>query len=244
MRETAHRFLSPSGQEQGLAQPPLESPIDKQLERIILPDAREYPVQDVQIGAFLQERRTLREYGPGGISLAELSFLLWAVQGVQKVSGTARTLRTVPSAGARHALDTFLLVRRVEGLQAGLYRYAALDHQLVCISSDPELSEGILKTCRSSQPVCRGAALTFIWAADAARMTWRYSERAYRFLHLDAGHVCQNLYLAAYALDCGVCAIGGYDDLELNKLLGLDGEEHFVIYLAALGRQPVDSLKA
>ena len=244
MRLTAHRFLSPNGQELGLPQPPLESPIKPDLERISLPDPENCPLKHDRVGVFLQERRSVRTYAQEGITLQELSFLLWAIQGVQQVKDNSRTLRCVPSAGARHALDTFLLVRSVEGLPAGLYRYAALAHQLVLVSSSPQLSEQIITTCRSSSGFCRESALCFIWAADAGRMTWRYSERGYRFLHLDAGHVCQNLYLAGHALGCGVCAIGGYDDFELNKLLGLDGEDHFVIYLAAVGRLPADNSQA
>ena len=68
-------------------------------------------------------------------------------------------------------------------------------------------------------------------------MTWKYSERGIRFLHLDAGHVCQNLYLAAEAISCGVCAIGGFNDEDVNPLLGLDGEDCFVIYMATVGKR-------
>ncbi len=68
-------------------------------------------------------------------------------------------------------------------------------------------------------------------------MTWKYSERGFRFLHLDAGHVCQNLYLAAEAISGGVCAIGGFNDADINSVLGLDGENHFVIYVATVGKR-------
>ncbi len=68
-------------------------------------------------------------------------------------------------------------------------------------------------------------------------MYWRYSERSYRYLHLDAGHVCQNLYLAAEAAGCGVCAIAAFDDDLLNKALDVDGESQFAIYAASLGKR-------
>lgn len=67
-------------------------------------------------------------------------------------------------------------------------------------------------------------------------MTWRYSERGYRYLFIDAGHACQNLYLGAEAIECGVCAIAAFDDVIMNQLLGLDGESQFVIYLATVGK--------
>ncbi len=79
--------------------------------------------------------------------------------------------------------------------------------------------------------------MTFAWTVDSYRMTWRYGERGYRYLHLDAGHVCQNLYLAAESVDCGVCAIAAFDDEAANRLLGLDGEEQFVIYFATVGKK-------
>ena len=110
----------------------------------------------------------------------------------------------------------------------------------------------------SSSWICRlSLSEKFLWHAGVAnrsakrvllllsgwryveRMTWRYSERGYRFLHLDAGHVCQNLYLAAEAISSGVCAIGGYNDNDINPLLGLDGRNHFVIYIATLARSEV-----
>jgi SagB-type dehydrogenase family enzyme len=70
-------------------------------------------------------------------------------------------------------------------------------------------------------------------------MCWRYGERGYRYLHLDVGHVCQNLYLSAASIDCGVCAIAAFDDDRMNQLLGFDGENEFTIYVAAMGKKQV-----
>ena len=81
------------------------------------------------------------------------------------------------------------------------------------------------------------SAVTFIWAAVPYRTVWRYSERSYRYLYLDAGHVCQNLHLAAESINCGICAIGAYDDDAADQLLGFDPPEMFVIYMASLGRR-------
>ncbi|HEY3312047.1 MAG TPA: SagB/ThcOx family dehydrogenase, partial [Anaerolineales bacterium] len=76
-----------------------------------------------------------------------------------------------------------------------------------------------------------------IWVAVLARMRWRYGQRGYRYLHLDAGHVCQNLSLAAEATGCGICPIAAFNDDLLNGVLGLDGEEQFAIYMASLGKK-------
>jgi SagB-type dehydrogenase family enzyme len=83
----------------------------------------------------------------------------------------------------------------------------------------------------------RRSAVTLIWVAVVERMAWRYGERGYRYMHLDAGHVCQNLYLAAENIDCGVCAIAAFDDDNLNSVLGLDGENLFAIYLGSVGKR-------
>ena len=76
--------------------------------------------------------------------------------------------------------------------------------------------------------------------ADSKRMRWRYGERGVRFIHLDAGHVCQNLYLAAEAINSGVCAIAAFDDIEVNTLLNIDGESVFTTYIATVGKKKND----
>jgi SagB-type dehydrogenase family enzyme len=128
------------------------------------------------------------------------------------------------------------MINRVRGLQPGLYRYLSFSHRLLAIDSDPELADRIAEACLG-QSIVRDSAVTFIWSCVIYRMAWRYSERAYRLVHLDAGHVCQNLYLAALQIGCGVCAIGAFDDDLMAKLLGIDGIEEFVIYCASAGKK-------
>lgn len=162
--------------------------------------------------------------------------LLWCTQGVKEIEAGLHTFRTVPSAGARHALETFVLANRVDGLEPLLYQYMALEHKLAVVSRDNRIAEGITYACVGQQMVA-ASAVTFIWVADIERMTWRYSDRGYRYVFLDAGHACQNLYLAAEAIGCGVCAIGAFDDDILNEALGLDGERHFTIYVGCIGKK-------
>jgi SagB-type dehydrogenase family enzyme len=236
MRLTQHRYLPPSAQSQGLPQPALELPYPLDAPLIALPDPQDLPLPALDLRQVIEQRVTVRTYAEEPLSMGELSFLLWATQGVKEVTHRPVTLRTVPSAGARHAFETYLLVNRVEGLQAGLYRYVALENALLPVRLDAEMVETLTHGCYDQRQV-RGSAVTFIWVAVTERMTWRYGERGYRYLLLDAGHVCQNLYLAAEPLNCGVCAIAAYEDDVLNQALGLDGEAQFVIYLASLGRR-------
>ena len=184
----------------------------------------------------INQRKTLRKYSPAAITLIELSFLLWTTQGVKKITKRPVTFRSVPSAGARHAFETFILVNRVEGLEKGLYRYLATSHQIARVEAPAGITGQVSQACLEQDQIIT-AAVTMVWVAVPQRMVWRYGERGYRYLHLDAGHVCQNLYLAAEAIQCGVCAIAAFNDVELNQVMGLDGEEQFVIYLGTVGKK-------
>ena len=112
----------------------------------------------------------------------------------------------------------------------------ATRHALQAIPTAPGVADRLVTACLGQDLVAASAA-TWLWSAVPYRMTWRYGERGYRYLHLDAGHVCQNLYLAAESLGAGVCAIGAFDDDLVNQALGLEGEDEFVIYIAALGKK-------
>lgn len=236
MQRTRYAFLEPSLQSQGFPQPPLELGYDPAVKLIPLPKPEELPEYPVELRQAIEQRISQRNYSRTPLSLSELSYLLWCTQGVKRVTRRPATLRTVPSAGARHAFETCLLINRVEGLEPGLYRFIALEHALLPLELNPEIANRIMHASED-QPQITKSAVTFIWVAVRERMYWRYGERGYRYLHLDAGHVCQNLYLSAEAIESGVCAIAAFDDDEMNRVLKLDGEEQFVIYLAALGKK-------
>lgn len=228
---TKYKYMEPSDQQSRLPQPPLETLIEEGGEMIPLPDPGE-GITDLR--SLIDNRTSVRNYADAPISIQDLSFLLWCTQGVKEVVGTQATLRTVPSAGARHAIETYLLVNRVQELPAGLYRYRSLEHQLQEFTLYEGIAEMLQEACLKQRHIT-GSAVTFIWAATVYRMTWRYGERGYRYIFLDAGHVCQNLYLAAESLGYGVCAIAAFDDDRMNELLHLDGKETFVLYLATCG---------
>jgi SagB-type dehydrogenase family enzyme len=236
MCESRLECLGPSEQEQGLPQPPLELPYTGETAPIQLPHPAELDLGHVDLRAAIEGRKTLRRYSDQSLTLDELTFQLWCSQGVKRVTSRPATSRMVPSAGARHAFETELLVNRVEGLPSGLYRYLAIENQLVALDLAPDINERITHACQEQNHI-RTSAVTFIWVAVLARMRWRYGQRGYRYLHLDAGHVCQNLSLAAEATGCGICPIAAFNDDLLNGVLGLDGEEQFAIYMASLGKK-------
>lgn len=229
--------LGPSDQEKGLPQPPLELPPDPDLPLIGLPDPHLLQMPSLDLRTAIDRRHSIRLYRDEPLSPEELSYLLWCTQGVKAVTPRPCTLRTVPSGGARHAFETYLMVRSVTGLEPGIYRFLAIEHKLQLVKPGEQTLDEVTHLC-ADQTMVHMSAVTFIWTAVPYRMIWRYAERAYRGLFLDAGHVCQNLYLAAEAIDCGVCAINAFLDDEFNAYLGFDPEKQFVIYCASLGRKP------
>jgi SagB-type dehydrogenase family enzyme len=241
MEKTKHKSLELSDQQKNLPHPPLVWPRQQANATVSLPHPGKASINLVDLRQLVSRRTSVREYAPKPLALAELSYLLWCTQGIKLIHGEQLTLRTVPSAGARHAFETVLLVNRLEGVAPSVCRYLPVEHQLEVISTQPDLGGRFAAAC-FNQIFVRECAVAFLWVAVPYRMTWRYGERGYRYLHLDAGHVCQNLYLAAEAIGAGVCAVGAFDDDALNGLLGLNEDEAFVIYLAAVGKkQPSDT---
>ncbi|NPD88862.1 MAG: SagB/ThcOx family dehydrogenase [Asgard group archaeon] len=236
MKKTTYVHTSTSDQITGLPQPPLELEYAHKMRSFKLPEPQELDIKDYPLRKAIEERRSVRTYSVNKLTLEELSWLLWCTQGVKEVYQESATLRTVPSAGARHAFETFLLVNNVETLEVGIYRYVALEHKLVEYVLEEGIADKIVEAAYD-QKMVKNDAVTFIWVAVPYRMCWRYVERGYRYLHIDAGHVCQNLYIAAENINVGVCAVGAFHDDQFNELMRLDGEEEFVIYLASVGKK-------
>ena len=248
-RYAAHRFLlkdtirqqidfSQTGQSRGLPPPPRQQPCAPDLPRIPLPDGRAAlgRLANIPLGEAILRRESVRRYAHTPLTLAELSLLLFATQGVRQVLSPAVALRTVPSAGARHAFETYLAVSRVDGLEPGLYRYLPFDSQLAQLRVEPRIHL-LARHAGLNQPCLGAAAVSFLWTAVAPRMEWRYDLAAHKVIAVDAGHVGQNLYLACEAIDCGACVIAAYDQEACDQLLGVDGEDEFTVYLAAVGKR-------
>ena len=236
LEKTKFRNLTNSGQIRGIRAPSIEIPMDNNQKVINLPNPHNAPMHPLSVTDAIRNRRSVRSYTSQSLTLEELSYLLWTTQGVKEIYPDSVTLRTVPSAGARHALETYLQINNVQDLKNGLYRFLALKHKLLELPQTPDTLDRIVTGCLG-QAFIKKSAVVFLWTAVPERMTWRYSERGYRYLFLDVGHVCQNLYLGAESIKCGMCAIAAFLDDDLNHLLGIDGEKQFVIYLAALGKK-------
>jgi SagB-type dehydrogenase family enzyme len=236
MEQTRYEHLTASDQIQGRPAPPLEKAVSQDAPVIPLPKPEDITVDGMDLRTAIEQRRSTRHYARDHLTIEELAYLCWCTQGIVEVKAPFYTLRNVPSAGGRHAMETNLLVNRVSGIQPGLYRYLAFSHSLATIDTTSGLSDRMMSACLG-QAFVRSSAVSFIWTAVIYRMSWRYSERAYRLIHLDAGHACQNLYLASEQIGCGTCAIGAFDDQQMADVLDIDGEEEFVLYCATVGRK-------
>ncbi|OPY11407.1 MAG: Nitroreductase family protein [Syntrophus sp. PtaU1.Bin005] len=229
--------FSQTDQNRGIKPPPLEKPFAEDAVRVDLPRNVQFgKIGQIDLAAAIGNRESRRAYRRSPLSLDEMSFLLWATQGVKEKLDPGHALRTVPSAGCRHALETYLVILNVSGMEQGVYRYLPLEHQLLLEFTEKNLERKIVRAALD-QPYPGEAAVTFVWTAVPYRMEWRYGLAAHKVIALDAGHVCQNLYLACEAIGAGACAIGAYDQSRMDKLLRVDGEEEFAIYLASVGRR-------
>ncbi len=225
-----------SDQERKLPQPPLvKAPVTERESRIRLPKDFSGLELKNDLTALLRDRRSARVYTQQEISLKQLSYLLWATQGVKKLRGKSyATLRTVPCGGARHEYETYLVIRKVEGLEPGAYHYLPMEHALEFLHPIENLEETV------SQMLCEQswaakASVVFFWSLDAYRVEWRYGIYAHRPALIDAGHIGQNLYLACTALGLGTCGIAAFYHELCCEQFGLDGENEFVVYTAPVG---------
>ncbi len=228
-------------QRKGLPAPPVQRPVPADAKRVALPQPQSIKLGEVPINKIITQRRSHRTFASTPLTLEELSHLLWCTQGVVKVDrdGKGRIVnqyRTVPSGGARHPFETYLLLNRVEGLKPGVYRFLPHEHALILIRKEKALPEKIRTACYG-QAAPTQAAVVFVWAAVPYRTEWRYGPIAHRMIAIEAGHVCQNLYLAAESIGAGVCAMLAYDQVKMDQLIGVNGVDEFAIYFAPVGKK-------
>ena len=224
----------------GVPVPPVQKPYPEDAKLIDLVKPEEIKAGSMPLADAVNKRRSRREYTTENLSNDELSFLLWSTQGISAMAKdekgeVAYYLRTVPSGGARHPFETYLIINHVDDIARGLYRYLPLQHKLLLIRKDIYLPLAITDACYG-QNFTGNAAVVFIWSAIPYRTEWSYCYTAHKMIAVEAGHVCQNLYLAAESIGGGACAVLGYDQNKLDKLINVDGKDEFAVYLATVGK--------
>lgn len=204
----------------------------------VYPQALRFPLpapgnaQGLSLEEAIRQRRSIRAYAATTMSQEMLSRLLFYADGINAEQGGIR-LRAAPSAGALYPLEIYVVVNRVESVEAGVYHYAVQDHALAQLRvgdmRDEVMRAGLL------QRFLGEANVVLVLTAIFQRLRWKYCERTYRYALLEAGHIGQNIYLAATALGMGACAVGAFNDDAVNALVSVDGQEEAAVYMLAVG---------
>lgn len=214
--------------------PAQQKPIKENQNKIELLNKEKWQPVVVDLIKLIFERKSIRKYSDEKISFEEISKLLFCTQGIKKhLEGYS--FRTVPSGGARHPFETYFYANKVENLEKGIYRYLPLDNSIVLEIPYYDGIENDIHKATLEQ--FWNPAIYFFWSVIPYRTEYKYIDAAAKLAALDIGHVCQNLYLVAEAIGCGVCAIGAYDQKAMDKLLKLDGNDEFIIYCASVGKK-------
>jgi len=200
----------------------------------------------------ISARLSCRKFTDAPLKLSEFATLLKASYGIQgKIFfGDLEFLeRPVPSGGGLYPLELYLIIQHVEGIAPGIYHYAILQHALEQIRS-LQLPGHLISNLFMGQPYVGKAAAIAVLTAIVERSLWKYSDRGYRYILFEAGHVAQNLNLVAAAMGLGSLNLGGFFDSDVSNLLGVDIETELPLYGVGLGvpssndrtqlRQPID----
>lgn len=181
----------------------------------------------------IKKRKSIRDFSEEPIDLIQLSYLLWVSTGIQRKEH-GYEFRTAPSAGALYPIETYIVVNNVLKLERGVYHYSIKDHTL----EEMKLGDFSIKTANGAlgQEMCARAAVVFIWTSIFQRSKWKYGQRAYRYIYLDAGHIAENLALASTGLGLGSCQIGALFDDEINEIVDVDGKNESTIYMSVIGK--------
>jgi len=173
----------------------------------------------------------VRRYGRESLSLPHLSQVLWAAQGLTD----ARGLRAAPSAGATYPLEVYVFVGRggVEGLEEGIYHYNVKNHSLH-LRKGGDLKEELAIAALDQEFIAQ-APVDIVICALYERTSWRYRGRAERYVHMEAGHVGENIHLQAAALGLAVVMVGAFEDERVSIVMNLD-EDIKPLYIIPIGK--------
>lgn len=227
---------SGTDQKRNIPIPPIQKPYPEDADLIDLIPADELTIgKDTNLYDAINQRKSRRKYTQDPLNIEELSFLLWATQGLQQMIRDGKvSRRTVPSGGSRHAFETYLFIVRVTELEPGLYRYLPLEHKLLYLYNEDNLIDEVNDAFFGQY--IKGCAVAFMWTTIPYRTEWRYTFLSPKIIAQDSGHLCQNLYLACAAIGAGTCAIGAYDQDKMDAVLRVDGVDEFAVYGAPVGK--------
>ena len=191
--------------------------------------------QGTTVEQAIESRRSVRNYSKRPVSMAQLSQLLFAAQGITgRMYGPAGGgLRSAPSAGALYPFEIYAVVNNVEDLPRGIYHYCVLDHSLELVKAGD--FRGLIIDAGMKQEMLGASGVSFVLSAIFDRVRHKYGERGFRYVYIEAGHISQNIYLQAGSLGLGSVCVGAFLDEKVNQLIGVDGRKEAAIYLHAVG---------
>jgi len=191
--------------------------------------------EDIKFWDVIINRKSSRNFKNEPITQEQLSLLLFGMTGLTRIFPNY-AFRTIPSAGGLYPIEVYPVINNVENFKKGIFHYNIPKHSLELVK-DGDFRSGVAKGCLD-QNIAYKSAVNFIWTAIIERSKWKYLQRCYRYIYLDAGHIGQNFYLIAEALGLGACTIGAIYDDELNELLDIDGINETTIYVGVIGKIP------
>jgi len=195
------------------------------LKNVSLPEPRSDGA--ISLEKALHQRKSKRSFSAEPLTLNEVSQLLWAAQGVNRPNEK----RTAPSAGALYPLELYLVAGNVEGLEQGVYKYQSRRNALQLIAKGDFRAD--LATAALRQDCVKAGAAVLVIAAVYERTTRKYGERGLRYVHMEVGHVAQNIYLQSASANLSTVFVGAFRDDKVKKLLNLPFSEQ------PLGLMPV-----
>lgn len=186
---------------------------------------------EVSLEEAIQKRRSRRDFTDQPLTLAQISQILWAGQGITDES---TGFRSAPSAGALYPLELYLVVKSegAEGLEVGVYHYRPESHSLQ-VHLEGDVYSNFTEACLGQSAVGQ-APVSLVITAEYGRTTEKYGERGKRYVEIEVGHVGQNVYLQAEALGLGTVVIGAYNDEEVSRILNLPAVQR-PLYVIPLG---------
>lgn len=222
-----------SDKKMGLPEPPIFKEYNDSDMIITLPTPNPNMLKEKDFHKIIEERRSFRDFTDYIMRIEELSYLLWATQGIIK-EDKGKLFRPVPSTGKTNPFETYIIVKRVEGIRAGVYRYLPENHEILLVKADEDIHER-LNNVVIDQEFVLNASVSFVWAAVPYRTEWDYDIEAYKIILIELGHIAQNLYLISEGLNLGMSTIIAYNQEGMDKLIEVDGGNEISVYLAVVG---------
>lgn len=232
----------------GVPQPDIEKVYDKKAIKIELPKIESSNISDKSFYDCTFDRCSRRKYSNDPLSINELWFLLWCTQWIKKIipwykkyikDGSGKSvLRPVASWWAIASYETYLVILNVDTIEKGVYRYLPITHELLFIKEVDNIKQKLTDTFSNpgqEQIYPTKSWVVFFWACVPYRNEWMSRRSMHKIMLINAGHIAQNLYLAAEAINCGCCEIAGYFQKKADSLIGVDGIDEYTVLCSSIG---------